>query len=415
MTVQTLSSDVEKQEVVAGEIRSCVNIPDAKRIWQRLAALQIRRSETEDRLNSLIQMLEEHQDWPKVFEMRYGRFTNWATTMEQRLLHKQRAIVDDLVQRLSGPLHDELAAKECEQRWLVEQGQQLSLVCNEQERKDRILAQVANVEEIWRKLRETWNQELQRLRQLPTDLDGLNNSMAELVMWLGQAEATINAPLTIAHCNQASVESKQAEHRDFEKSVEQKDPIITSVLDLCRAFATNYSVLQGWLGTDLEAVQCAMHSLQRRWKAIREAAEERSSTLQSLWPEWLAVIELHDQLTRTMSDIEAAIPSDTNVPTSPVEVDQLNVHLESLIQELHSAVTRQKLDQLNERYCHLARDGRVDVAGELQQMVSRLNARWRELSDRLSTLLHKSRDASSLIHHWQVLHLYKYFYYSVVV
>jgi len=401
--VQTLSSDVEKQEVVAGEIRSCVNIPDAKRIWQRLAALQIRRSETEDRLNSLIQMLEEHQDWPKVFEMRYARFISWASTMEQRLLHKQRALVDDMVQRLSGPLRDELSAKECEQRWLVDQGRELSFVCSNQERRDDILSKVANVEEIWRKLMQTWSQELQRLRQLPTDLDELNNSLAELAVWLGQAEATINAPLTILACNQAAVESRVAEHRDLESSIEQKRSIVASVLNLCNSFTANYTLLHGWLGTDLDAVQCATQSLQRRWKSICQLASERSVLLESLWPDWSAVLELHGQLDQIMSSIEQATPSDTSGATSIQEVEQLSALLENLIQELHAPATRQKLDQLNERYCILARDGRVDAAGELQQIVARLNARWRDQSDRLSSLLHAVRDASSLIHHWQVI------------
>jgi hypothetical protein len=104
-----------------------------------------------------------------------------------------------------------------------------------------------------------------------------------------------------------------------------------------------------------------------------------------------------------MSCIEQATPSDTSGPTSIQEVEQLSALLENLIQELHAPVTRQKLDQLNERYCILARDGRVDAAGELQQSVARLNARWRDQSDRLSSLLHAVRDASSLIHHWQVI------------
>lgn len=400
--MQTLSSDVEKQEVVAGEIRSCVNIPDAKRIWQRLAALQIRRSETEDRLNSLIQMLEEHQDWPKVFEIRYARFVSWASNMEHRLLHKQRALVDDMVQRLSGPLRDELAAKEYEQRWLVDQGRELSLVCSQQERKDQILCQVTNVEEIWRKLMETWSQELQRLRQLPTDLDGLNNSLAELTVWLGQAEATINAPLTIATCNQAAVEAKVSEHRDLEKAIEQKSPIVSSVLNLCNTFTTNYTLLHGWLGTDLDAVQCATQALQRRWKSICQSSNERSATLQSLWSDWSTVLDLHGQLDKIMDNIEQSTPDITDGTSSSLEVEQLNSVLENLMQELHAPATRQKLDQLNERYCLLARDGRVDAAGELQQIVARLNARWRDLSDRLSTRLHATRDASSLIHHWQV-------------
>ena len=74
LTVQTLALDIEKQQTTAGEIRGSVNFNDAKRIWQRLAALQIRRSETEDRINSLIQSLEEQQDWPRIFETRYNRY-----------------------------------------------------------------------------------------------------------------------------------------------------------------------------------------------------------------------------------------------------------------------------------------------------------------------------------------------------
>jgi hypothetical protein len=63
-----------------------------------------------------------------------------------------------------------------------------------------------------------------------------------------------------------------------------------------------------------------------------------------------------------MSCIEQATPSDTSGPTSIQEVEQLSALLENLIQELHAPVTRQKLDQLNERYCILARDVRVDAS-----------------------------------------------------
>jgi len=76
--VQILGSDIEKQQATAGDIRGSVNFNDAKRIWQRLAALQIRRSETEDRINLLIQLLEEQQDWPRIFETRYNRYQSFT-------------------------------------------------------------------------------------------------------------------------------------------------------------------------------------------------------------------------------------------------------------------------------------------------------------------------------------------------
>ena len=129
LTVQTLTHDIEKQESTAGEIRACVSSVEAKRIWERLAVLQVRRTETEDRLYSLIQMLEEQQDWPQVYEMRYDRFMKWAASMEQRLLHKQRALLDDVVKRLSGPLREELNTKEKEPVWLITKGQELSNIC----------------------------------------------------------------------------------------------------------------------------------------------------------------------------------------------------------------------------------------------------------------------------------------------
>ena len=350
--MQALLSDVEKQEVIAGEIRSCVSIPDAKRIWQRLAALQVRRSDTEDRLNSLIQRLEERMGLLKVFELRYSRFTKWAANMEQRLLGNQRALMEDI----SDPLRDELAAKESEKRWLAEQCRELSLICSEKERRFQLESQLANVEEIWRKLMETWNSKLQRLQQLPTDLDGFNSSVAELKVWLGQTESTL----------------------------------------------TNYTLLREWLGKDFDAVQSAAQSLIWRWESISQLADERSVLLQSLWSDWSTFLDLNGQLTEAMSKIEEQTPIDARGISSSLEVEHMGGLLESLIQELHSPAIRQKLDQFNEKYSLLVRDGLVDAASESQQIVDRLNARWKEISDRLSALLDTTRQSSSLIYRWQV-------------
>ena len=350
--MQALLSDVEKQEVIAGEIRSCVSIPDAKRIWQRLAALQVRRSDTEDRLNSLIQRLEERMGLLKVFELRYSRFTKWAANMEQRLLGNQRALMEDI----SDPLRDELAAKESEKRWLAEQCRELSLICSEKERRFQLESQLANVEEIWRKLMETWNSKLQRLQQLPTDLDGFNSSVAELKVWLDQTESTL----------------------------------------------TNYTLLREWLGKDFDAVQSAAQSLIWRWESISQLADERLVLLQSLWSDWSTFLDLNGQLTEAMSKIEEQTPIDARGISSSLEVEHMEGLLESLIQELHSPAIRQKLDQFNEKYSLLVRDGLVDAASESQQIVDRLNARWKEISDRLSALLDTTRQSSSLIYRWQV-------------
>ena len=390
--VQTLSSDIEKQELIAGEIRSCVSIADAKRIWQRLAALQIRRSETEDRLLTLIQLLEEQQDLPKVFETRYARFSAWASAMKQRLLHKQRALLDDVLQRLSGPLRDELAARENERAWLVQQGRELSKTCGSPEVRQQIADQVTDVERVWSNLMSTWTEEYQRLEKLPTDLEGLNSNLAGLTVWLGQVEATIHSPLTVSACNAEAVETCILQHAELENSIQEKSPVVASVLNLGESFTTNYSLLHGWLGTDLDAVQCAMQALQRRWRNINNASAERTALLNTLWPDWSAVLHLYRQLDEILAEIQHSSLLD----------DLDDGHLETLIQKLHAPSTRQMLDQLNDRYCRLARDGRVDASGELQQKVAQINARWRTLSDQLSARLQTNRDASSSLQHWKV-------------
>ena len=399
LTVQTLNHDIEKQESTAGEIRACVSSVEAKRIWERLAVLQVRRTETEDRLYSLIQMLEEQQDWPQVYEMRYDRFMKWAASMEQRLLHKQRALLDDVVKRLSGPLREELNTKEKEPVWLITKGQELSNICTE--RKEEVLEKVRNVEEIWKRLQDIWKRELERLQQLPTDMEDLNNSLAELTVWFSQVEATLNAPLTVAHCSKEAVDDKLTEHQELETSIENKSQVVSSVMNLCESFTTNFALRDGWLGTDLEGVQSAMQSLERRWKAICQAAASREVQLQSLWTDWAIVLDLCAELDGILSDIDQSVPEDVATPTT-VEVEQLYSQLEATIHQLHAPSTRQKLDHLNEKYCNLARDGRVDAAGELQQRICSVNTRWRELSDRLSARLQSSRDASTLIQHWQV-------------
>ena len=352
--------------------------------------MQIRRSELEDRIHSLIQLLEEKLDWPKVFEMRCDRFATWASSMEERLVFKQRALLDDVVRRLSGPLADELKSKQNEFNWIMMHGPELDA--------DKVL----EIEQMWKRLNETWEEELRRLKQLPADLDGLNNSLTELMVWLSQVEATLNAPLTVATCDKQSVDANMSEHLELEKSIEQKSPIVSSVLNLCESFTSNYTLLHGWLGADLDSVQCAMQSLQRRWGFICHLAAERRSLLHLLWPEWESVLEITTRLDLDLCAIEIAIPAQDTVTSSALEVEQLDSQLDAIIQQLHSPSLRQQLDHMNEKYILLARASRVDAAGQLQHCVSRVNARWRELSGRVSTSLQTARNASSSVHHWQV-------------
>ena len=398
-----LSTDLEKLESIAGEIRGCVSTVEAKRIWERLVVLQVCRSETEDRLYALIQLLEERQDWPHVYEMRYDRFMKWASAMEQRLLHKQRALLDDLVKRLSGPLRQEVEAKEKERDWLVTRGRELGE--HWVDRRDEVLVKVGRVEDIWTRLVETRRSELVRLQQLPADLEGLNTSLAELTAWFGRVEATLNAPLTVASCDRRAVESKLAEHQELERCVEMKSATVSSVLNLCRSFDTSDNALAGdWMGNEIEDVKSAMQALERRWQGICHAAAGRNCALRSLWPEWAFVLDNCSVLDDALRSIEGSLPpSSSSSLTSSIETDQLSSQLESAIQQLHSASMRQQLDLINEKYCNMARDGRVDSAGELQQLVAATNAKWRQLSDRLSARLQTTRDYLSSVHHWQGL------------
>ena len=162
--------------------------------------------------------------------------------MEERLLHKQRALLDDVVKRLSGPLRDELDAKEMEFNWL--RNQPASAAGGAGECSEDVLNKVSHVDDVWKKLNETWEEELRRMQQLPSDLDGLDSSLKELTLWLSQVEATFNAPLTVATCDKNSVDIKIAEHRELEDSVDSKGPMVSSLLNLCNSFTSNNTHLQ---------------------------------------------------------------------------------------------------------------------------------------------------------------------------
>ena len=242
---------------------------------------------------------------------------------------------------------------------------------------------------------------MERLRQLPTDLDGLNSSLTELTGWFIQVEAALNAPLTIAYCSQEAVETRKTEHQQLEKSIEEKSSIVSSVLNLCESFTSSNTLLHGWLGTDVEAAQSAMEILERRWNNICQRAADRQLQLQYVWEEWSSILAINTDVNAFLDAIEKTVPRNV-VTTTTVELEKLDAHLEVTMQQLHAPSIRQKLDHVNEKYCHLAKDGRVDAAGDLQQVVSRVNTRWRDISDRLSSLLHRAREISSFINHWHV-------------
>jgi len=165
---------------------------------------------------------------------------------------------------------------------------------------------------------------------------------------------------------------------------------------------TTITFLQGWLGADLDSVQCGVHSLQRRWGFICQSAAERRSVLETLWPKWESVLSISNQIGATLNAIEIAMPSSEPISSSSLEVEQLNTQLEVILQKLHSTSMRHQLDEMNEKYIQLARVSRVDAAGQLQQHVACVNTRWQDLSHSLSKSLQSTRDTSSSIHHWKV-------------
>ena len=413
LTVQTLMFDVEKLDSLAGEIRGSVSATEAKRVRDRLIALQMRRSEDENRLDFLVHLLEEYTNLPHVFETRYDHFLKWAASMKERLLHKRRILLDDAIQRLSGPLRQELDAKEKESAWLIAKGQELSTACSQREQE--VLGKIENVERVWDQLQKTWRQELERLQQLPTDMEGLNSNLAVLTAWFSQVEAALNAPLIVATCDQEAVEAKLNEHQQLENSIETRSGSVSSLMNLCESFTSNYALRDGWLGTDLNGIQSAMDSLERRWGAICQEAARRQTQLLSLWPEWNAIISLSAQLDQLMSNLDASVPENTST-TSSTQVEEFSSQLEAIIHQVHAPSTHQLLDHLNSKYCNLAREGRIDAAGQLQQLVSGTNGRWRALSDRLSSLLQTSRDTLSSINHWRVSRVkIKYFSWNVFI
>lgn len=153
-------------------------------------------------------------------------------------MHKQRALVGDVVKRLLGPLRDELDVKQNEFHWLQNQGNKHI------EFTEEVSNKLTHVENVWKQLNETWEEELRRMQQLPSDLDGLDTSLKELTLWLNQVEATLNAPLTIATCDKKSVDTKLTQHRELEDSVELKGPVVSSLLNLCNNIASNNTMLQ---------------------------------------------------------------------------------------------------------------------------------------------------------------------------
>ena len=73
---------------------------------------------------------------------------------------------------------------------------------------------------------------------------------------------------------------------------------------------------------------------------------------------------------------------------------QIETQLKCLENELSSHVT--ELDDFNDQYCRLAREGRLDGSDSLKLKFIGINGQWDELSDEVSSLLKRAEHSRNL-------------------
>lgn len=69
--------------------------------------------------------------------------------------------------------------------------------------------------------------------------------------------------------------------------------------------------------------------------------------------------------------------------------------LQAQQRRLHQSLA--ELEDLNKQYRQLAREGRTDSAGELRQMVHRVNDQWDELAQRTAAIIRRLRHMTNVV------------------
>ncbi|XP_071454287.1 muscle-specific protein 300 kDa-like [Hetaerina americana] len=371
--LRTLVSDLQELVGTQEQLKDCVSPTDMKGISQKSWLLWQQHGDLEHQLALLSHQIEEKLGMHKLFDSRYARFIVWVKDMEERLSGPSIApgneSAEDLVAYLEGDEGEgeELGLKGKEVAWLMETGDKLLEMYEDDDYKKEVREKVKLVQDSWNLISQLRKNRILKLQELIVMLSTLESQQLELRTRLHQLEAKLMSPLTFTECSKAEVESMLKSHEELQLQVDDEEAKVNEVIGLCDRLLVESELTDARV--DVDYIQSTRDNIMRRWKNILALSSNRKRKIQNVWTLLVDMLKLCSEHEEWLSSRQQIIEDITENGPAITKDDILRAinRVEGVLNDLESK--NPALQIMEQSYSKLAKeagfklpDGALDAA-----------------------------------------------------
>ncbi|KAG8236159.1 hypothetical protein J437_LFUL001566 [Ladona fulva] len=289
----SLVGELEDLGVTQEQLKDCVSPTDMKGISQKSWLLWQQHGDLEHQLALLSHQIEEKLGMHKMFDTRYSRFIIWVKDMESRLSRSAGTEnAEELIQHLEGEEQEEVQLKEREVMWLLETGDKLLEMYEDDDYKKEVREKMKLVQDSWNLLNQLRKNRIAKLQELTQIMSSLESQLTDLRARLRHLESGLMTPLTFADCTKEEVELMLRNQEELQSRVDDEAPRVNEVVSLCEQFLVDGETYDVRL--DSEYIQNARDNIIRRWKNIASLSSNKKRKIQLVWTLLVDMLKLCD-------------------------------------------------------------------------------------------------------------------------
>ncbi len=191
--------------------------------------------------------------------------------------------------------------------------------------------------------------------------------------------------------------------QDLQKRLKKKTPRANEVFSSCDIFFHAGENPIAAHSSSFDPLRTAFQNLQRRWTDLLGRSDQRLAELDALHADWDAFNADYDRLQEWLRE-QSLILKGMDVQASRVSYESLEgIETDLEAMRLRQEAKLPELDALNDVYCELAREYRLDSSDDLKNKFIHANNDWEDLSHELQAALKRIRHSRQLYVNFRAL------------
>ena len=294
--------------------------------------------------------------------------------------------------RLETDLEAEIEAKEKEVEWIQR-------VARDLEGEPGVAEKADETERMWNEVKSLWQLRQSRIEEAKAEAKRLGDDLSELREWIKELEKKANRPVSVLDTSEKEFKKKRKEYLDLQKRVKKKAAKAEQVMNRCDKFFGGQEVINN----GFDVLRTTNANLRKRWVGLCAKAKQRPEELDKLWEDWNKFNSDYDKLQGWLLErTEALHRLDTGSENGTVpyqELESIGNQLEAMKAEQESRLG--ELDSLNDQYCDMAREYRLDTSDDLKTKFIKANNDWEDLSYEIEAMLKRLRHGRQLYENYR--------------